>query len=138
MRISSLGSQLVIKQLKDLGIKNPWIGEWKSFKNNIRPESDEYFQKLLKYLAIEPSETISAMNSLRRLHLMAAMRLRKMLKEKFENANLQIIHDAGFLIVDLGESPEIAKLGAFVCLSIGEDVFEVPESAVKQLQKAVI
>jgi hypothetical protein len=138
IRISSLGSQLVIKQLKDLGIKNPWIGEWKSFKNNIRPESDEYFQKLLKYLAIEPSETISAMNSLRRLHLMAAMRLRKMLKEKFENANLQIIHEAGFLIVDLGDSPEIAKLGAFVCLSIGEDFFEVPESAVKQLQKAVI
>jgi hypothetical protein len=137
-RIASLGSQLVIKQLKDLGIKNPWIGEWKSFKNNIRPESDEYFQKLLKYLAIDPLETISAMNSLRRLHLMAAMRLRKLLKEKFENANLQTIHEAGFLIVDLGESPEIAKLGAFVCLSIGEDVFEVPESAVKQLQKAVI
>jgi hypothetical protein len=68
----------------------------------------------------------------------AAMRLRKMLKEKFENANLQIIHEVGFLIVDLGESPEIAKLGAFVCLSIGEEVFEVPESAVKHLQKAVI
>jgi len=138
VRIVSLGSQLVITQLKDLGIKNPWIGEWKSFKNNIRPESDEYFQKLLKYLAIDPSETITAMNSLRRLHLMAAMKLRKMLKEKFENANLQTIHETGFLIVDLGESPEIAKLGAFVCLSIGEDVFEVPESAVKQLQKAVI
>lgn len=138
MRISSLGSQLVIKQLKDLGIKNPWIGEWKSFKNNIRPESDENFQKLLKYLAIEPSKTIVAMNALRRLHLMAAMRLRKMLKEKFENANLQTINENGFLIADLGETPEIAKLGAFVCLSIGEEIFEVPESAVKQLQKAVI
>jgi hypothetical protein len=121
-----------------LGIKNPWIGEWKSFKNNIRPESDENFQKLLKYLSIEPSETISAMNALRRLHLMAAMRLRMMLKEKFENANSKTIHEDGFLIVDLGETPEIAKLGAFVCLSIGEDVFEVPESSVKQLQKAVI
>ena len=138
MRIASLGSQLVIKQLKDLGIKNPWIGEWKSFKNNIRPESDEYFQKLLKYLAIEPTVTISAMNSLRRLHLVAAMRLRKMLKEKFENTDLQAIYNEGFLILDLGETPEIAKLGAFVCLSIGDDVFEVPESAVKQLQKAVI
>jgi hypothetical protein len=137
MRISSLGSSLVIKQLKDLGIKNPWIGEWKSFKNNIRPENDDYFRKLLKYLAIEPESTIEAMNALRRLHLMAAMRLRKMLKEKFENANLQTIHEEGFLIEDLGESPEIAKLGAFICLSIGEDVFEVPESAVKQLQKAV-
>jgi len=138
LRISSLGSQLVIKQLKDLGIKNPWIGEWKSFKNNIRPESDEYFRKLLQYLAIEPDKTIKAMNSLRRLHLMAAMRLRKMLKEKFENADMQTIHTQGFLIEDLGESPEIAKLGAFLCLSIGEDVFEVPESAVKQLQKAVV
>jgi len=138
LRISSLGSQLVIKQLKDLGIRNPWIGEWKSFKNNIRPESDEYFRKLLKYLAIEPEETISAMNSLRRLHLMAAMRLRKMLKEKFENADLHTIHEKGFLIKDLGESPEIAKLGAFICLSISEDVFEIPESAVKQLQRAVI
>lgn len=138
MRISSLGSQLVIQQLKDLGIKNPWIGEWKSFKNNIRPENDDNFFKLLKYLAIEPESTIVAMNSLRKLHLMAAMRLRKMLKEKFENANLQPIRENGFLIEDLGESPEIAKLGAYVCLSIGEDVFEVPESAVKQLQKAVI
>jgi hypothetical protein len=137
-RISSLGSQLVIRQLKDLGIKNPWIGEWKSFKNNIRPESDEYFQKLLKYLDIEPSETISAMNALRRLHLMAAMRLRKMLKEEFENANLNALHENGFLIIDLGETPEVAKLGAFVCVSIGEEVFEVPESAVKQLQKAVV
>jgi hypothetical protein len=138
LRISSLGSQLVIKQLKDLGIKNPWIGEWKSFKNNIRPESDDYFRKLLQYLAIKPEETISAMNALRRLHLMAAMRLRKMLEEKFENADMQTIRTQGFLIEDLGESPEIAKLGAFVCLSIGDDVFEVPESAVKQLQKAVI
>jgi hypothetical protein len=136
LRISSLGSQLVIKQLRDLGIKNPWIGEWKSVKNNIRPESDEHFRKLLQYLAIETEETINAMNALRRLHLMAAMRLRKMLKEKFQNADMQTIRDQGYLIEDLGESSEIAKLGAFVCLSIGEDVFEVPESAVKQLQKA--
>lgn len=136
MRISSLGSPLVTRQLQDLGIKNPWIGEWKSLKNNIRPENDDYFRKLLKYLAIEPESTIAAMNALRRLHLMAAMRLRKMLKEKFESANLQTIHEKGFLIKDLGESPEIAKLGAFICLSIGEDVFEVPESAVKELQKA--
>lgn len=137
LRISTLGSRLVIKQLKDLGIKNPWIGEWKSFKNNIRPESDDYFKKILTYLSIQPTETMNAMNALRRLHLVAAMRLRKMLKEKFENANLQTIHEKGFLIVDLGETPEIAKLGAFVCLSIGNDIFEVPETAVKQLQKVV-
>ncbi|MEI9907999.1 MAG: hypothetical protein WDO06_09125 [Actinomycetota bacterium] len=137
-KISLLGSHLVVKQLKDLGIKNPWIQEWKSFKNNIRPDSDENFKNLLKYLAIDPEETIRAMNALRRLHLKAAMQLRKMLKEKFENADLQILHEKGFLIEDLGETPEIAKLGAFVCLSIGEEVFEVPESSVKQLQKATI
>ena len=65
------------------------------------------------------------------------MRFRKMLKDKFENADLDEIFEQGFLIEDLGESPEIAKLGAYVCLSIGDEVFDVPESAVKQLQGTV-
>lgn len=137
-RIKAVGSQVVIKELKDMGIKNPWINEWKSIKNNIRPDRDDYFEKLLRYLKIEPAETISAMNALRKLHLMAAMRLRKLLKEKFESIDLQVIYDSGFVLVDLGVTPEIAKLGAFVCLSVGEDVFDVPESEVKQLKKAVL
>lgn len=132
-----MGAPEVIRQLRAVGIKNPWIGEWKSLKNNIRPDSDDYFSKLLVYLEIEPTETIFAMNSLRRLHLIAAMRLRKMLRDKFESVNLQEIHKSGFLIIDLGENSEIAKLGAFVCLSIGDDVFDVPESAVKLLRKAI-
>jgi hypothetical protein len=136
-RISILGSQLVIRQLKDLGIVNPWINEWKSFKNNIRPENDDYFRTLLIYLDIEPEETMKAMNALRRLHLIGAMRFRKMLKDQFENADLDEIYEKGFLIEDLGESPEIAKLGAYACLSIGDEVFDVPESAVKQLQGTV-
>ncbi len=136
-RISILGSQLVVRQLKDLGIVNPWINEWKSFKNNIRPENDHYFRTLLIYLDIEPEETMKAMNALRRLHLIGAMRFRKMLKDQFENADLDEIYEKGFLIEDLGESPEIAKLGAYACLSIGDEVFDVPESAVKQLQGTV-
>ena len=32
---------------------------------------------------------------------------------------------------------EVAKLGAFRCVSIGNEVFEVPESAVKQLQPGI-
>jgi hypothetical protein len=135
IRMAMLGSPVVIKQLQNLGIPNPWLGEWKSVKNNIRPDRDDYFRILLDYLGIEPNETMAAMNGLRRLHRVAAMRLRKMLKEKFENADLQPIHDYGLLIEDLGETQEIAKLGAFVCLSIGDEVFEVPESSVKHLQR---
>ena len=137
-RISTLGAQVVINQLKALGIPNPWIREWKSVKHNIRPDSDESFRILLNYLAVETEETIRAMNALRRLHLMAAMRLRKLLKEKFEQADLQIIQENGFLVEDFDSSPEIAKLGAFVCRSIGDEVFDIPESAVKQLQRAVM
>jgi hypothetical protein len=136
-RISTLGAQSVIDQLKALGISNPWIREWKSI-NNIRPENDEYFRILLNYLAVEPEETINAMNALRRLHLMAAMRLRKLLKEKFEQADLEVIYKEGFLIEDFGDSPEIAKLGAFVCRSVGDEEFDIPESAVKQIQKAIV
>ena len=80
---------------------------------------------------------MKAMNALRRLHLIGAMRFRKMLKDQFENADLDEIYEKGFLIEDLGESPEIAKLGAYACLSIGDEVFDVPESAVKQLQGTV-
>ena len=83
---------------------------------------------------IEPIETIEAMNSLRHLHQVAGMRFRSILKKKFETLDLEPIMVEGFKIVTLGDEAGVAKLGAYRCDSIGKDVFDVPESAVKQLQ----
>jgi hypothetical protein len=77
------------------------------------------------------------MNILRHLHQVAGMRFRAILKQKFETLDLDKISVNGFALVELGSESEVAKLGAFRCISIGNEVFEVPESAVKQLQPGI-
>jgi hypothetical protein len=135
-KLTKLGSQKVTRDLQDLGITNPWIAEWAS-AGTIRPNSLDNFTTLLAYLDIEPLGTIEAMNSLRHLHQVAGMRFRSILKKKFETLDLEPIMLNGFTIVKLGDEAGVAKLGAYRCVSIGKDVFDVPESAVKQLQPGI-
>ena len=132
-KISIYGTAKVIRDLKDLGVANPWIIDW-SHPSTIRPNSIDNFKIILTYLNIEHEETIGAMNVLRHLHQVAGMRFRAMLKQKFETLDLDRISVNGFILVELGSDSDVAKLGAFRCLSIGNEFFEVPESAVKQLQ----
>ena len=132
-KITQFGSLKVTRELQDLGVANPWLTEWAS-PGTIRPNSLDNFTTLLHYLDIEPIETIEAMNSLRHLHQVAGMRFRSILKKKFETLDLEPIMVEGFKIVTLGDEAGVAKLGAYRCDSIGKDVFDVPESAVKQLQ----
>jgi hypothetical protein len=135
-KISINGGAKVIRDLKDLGVANPWIAEW-SHPSTIRPNSIDNFKIILTYLSIEHEETIEAMNILRHLHQVAGMRFRAMLKQKFETLDLDKISVNGYVLVELGNESEVAKLGAFKCVSIGNEVFEVPESAVKQLQPGI-
>lgn len=132
-KVKLMGIERVKRDLQDLGIVNPWIGEW-MHPTNIRPNSLANFSALLKYLGIEPDLTVTAMSHLRHLHQIAGMRFRKILKSKFENIQLSDFVKTGFLLVDMGEDVEVAKLGAFRVVSVGNDVLQVPESAVKQLQ----
>jgi hypothetical protein len=88
-------------------------------------------------LGIEHERTIEAMNILRHLHQVAGMRFRAMLKQKFETLDLDQISLKGYVLVELGNDSDVAKLGAFKCVSIGSEIFEVPESAVKQLQPGI-
>ena len=136
-RMKSLGIQRVTSDLQGLGIANPWLGEW-SHSGNIRPNSLTNFTLLLEYLDLEPKATIEAMNTLRHLHQLAGMRFRSILKKKFEIQELGAIFSDGFVIVNLGEEAGVADLGAYLCKSIGTEVFDVPESAVKQLQPGKI
>jgi hypothetical protein len=135
-RMKILGVPRVARDLKELGILNPWLSEWAHI-GTIRPNSLTNFTKLLEYLDIEPLETVEAMNTLRHLHQAAGSRFRSILKKKFETLDLHDVFLEGFIIVKLGEKAAIAKLGAYRCISIGKEVFEVPESAVKQLQPGV-
>jgi hypothetical protein len=130
------GAAKVIRDLKDLGVANPWIVDW-SHPSTIRPNSIDNFKIILTYLNIEHGKTIEAMNTLRHLHQVAGMRFRAMLKQKFETLDLDQISVNGYVLVELGNDSEVAKLGAFKCVSIGSEVFEVPESAVKQLQPGI-
>lgn len=132
-RMKSLGIQRVTSDLQKLGIANPWLAEW-AHSGNIRPNSLTNFTLLLEYLDVEPKATIDAMNSLRHLHQLAGMRFRSILKKKFETQELGAIFSDGFIVVNLGEEAGVADLGAYLCKSIGTEVFDVPESAVKQLQ----
>jgi hypothetical protein len=133
-RINEQGSAVVFRQLQDRGITNPWLQEW-SHPKNIRPNSDTSFKVLLKYLGVEVDETVEAMNLLRYLHQMAGMRFRKILKQKFESIDKNKFYEKGFEIVDVGASAGVAKLGAFRVISIGQEVLQVPENAIKQLQE---
>ena len=135
-RMRNLGSSRVSIHLKELGIANSWLSEW-AHSGTIRPNSIKTFTILLDYLGIEPSETIEAMNILRHLHQAAGSRFRSILKQKFETLNLQDLFSQGYTVVQLGEKSAIAKLGAYRCMSIGNEVFQVPESAVKQLQSGI-
>ena len=135
-KISQNGAARVTQDLKDLGVSNPWIIDW-AHSSTIRPNSTDNFKIILSYLNIEQDETIEAMNILRHLHQVAGMRFRAILKQKFETLDLDKISVNGFALVELGSESEVAKLGAFRCLSIGNEVFEVPESAVKQLQPGI-
>jgi hypothetical protein len=135
-RISINGTAKVIRDLKDLGVANPWIIDW-SHQSTIRPNSIDNFKIILTYLNIEHEETIEAMNILRHLHQVAGMRFRAILKQKFETLDLDEISLNGYVLVELGNDSDVAKLGAFKCVSIGNEVFEVPESAVKQLQPGI-
>jgi len=135
-RISINGTAKVIRDLKDLGVANPWIIDW-SHQSTIRPNSIANFKIILTYLNIEHEETIEAMNILRHLHQVAGMRFRAILKQKFETLDLDEISLNGYVLVELGNDSDVAKLGAFKCVSIGNEVFEVPESAVKQLQPGI-
>jgi hypothetical protein len=136
-KISVNGAAKVIRDLKDLGVSNPWIMDW-AHPSTIRPNSIDNFKIILSYLNIEHDETIEAMNILRHLHQVAGMRFRAILKQKFETLDLDKISLNGFVLVELGSEAEVAKLGAFKCVSIGSEVFEVPESAVKQLQPGIM
>lgn len=135
-KISIYGAPKVIRDLKDLGVSNPWIIDW-SHPSTIRPNSIDNFKAVLSYLNIEHDETIEAMNTLRHLHQVAGMRFRAILKQKFETLDLDKITLNGYVLVELGNESDVAKLGAFKCVSIGNEVFEVPESAVKQLQPGI-
>lgn len=135
-RMRNLGSNRVSIHLQELGIANSWLSEW-AHSGTIRPNSIKTFTILLEYLGIEPSETIEAMNILRHLHQAAGSRFRSILKQKFETLNLQDLFSQGFTVVQLGDKAAIAKLGAYRCMSIGNEVFQVPESAVKQLQPGI-
>lgn len=135
-KISIFGGPKVIRDLKNLGIANPWIIDW-SHPSTIRPNSIDNFKIILTYLNIEHEETIEAMNILRHLHQVAGMRFRAILKQKFETLDLDEISLNGFVLVELGNDTDVAKLGAFRCVSIGNEIFEVPESAVKQLQPGI-
>lgn len=132
-RMKGLGIQTVTTDLQKLGIVNPWLAEWANY-GNIRPNSLTNFTLLLEYLHIEPKATIEAMNTLRHLHQVAGMRFRSSLKKKFETQELDALSSDGFIIVNLGAEAGVADLGAYRCKSISSEVFDVPESAVKQLQ----
>lgn len=136
-KISVNGAAKVIRDLKDLGVSNPWIIDW-AHPSTIRPNSIDNFKIILSYLNIQHDETIEAMNILRHLHQVAGMRFRAILKQKFETLDLDKISVNGFVLVELGSEAEVAKLGAFKCVSIGSEIFEVPESAVKQLQPGIM
>ena len=135
-KISINGAVKVVRDLKYLGVANPWIIEW-SHQSTIRPNSIDHFKIILTYLNIGHEETIDAMNILRHLHQVAGMRFRAILKQKFETLDLDAISLNGYVLVELGNDSDVAKLGAFKCVSIGNEVFEVPESAVKQLQPGI-
>lgn len=132
-KIQKIGSAKVSRELKELGIKSPWIQEWCK-ASNIRPNSDEVFTILLRYLDLPIEETIEQMNHLRYLHQVAGMRLRKLLEKQFESMDFSLLSEEGELIVEIEEASGVAKLGAFVIFSVGTEVFNIPHGSVRQIQ----
>ena len=132
-KMHELGTAKVTQDLQDLGITSPWIQEW-ARPSSIRPNSDVVFSSLLRYLDISIEETIAHMNHLRYLHQVAGMRFRKSLNKRFESIDATELSENGMLIVDIEDAAGVAKLGAFRVLSVGTEVFSIPQGSVRQIQ----
>ena len=118
--------------LKERGISRPWIKEWLE-PGSIRPQADSVFKILIKYLGMEVESTVNNMNALLALHKRAGFKFRDALKEAFEEIDLSELITDSYLEMEIEDAAGVAKLGAYKCLSISTEMYDVPESAVKRV-----
>lgn len=132
LKLKENGLARVVSDLRALGIARPWPKAW-VLQDTIRPQQDQTFKILLDYLGIPVAKTISNMNRLRQLHLAAGFRFREILKEEFERVDLESLKSDGYIELEVDYEGSVARLGAYYCLAVSEDTYEIPEFWVKKV-----
>jgi len=130
--VTNKSLSVVESDLRQRGIQRPWIKEWLQ-AGSIRPQADRVFEILIDYLGMEVESTVASMNSLLAFHKKAGFKFREVLKEAFEEIDLSELLADSYLEMEIEDEASVAKLGAYKCLSISAETYEVPESAVKRI-----
>lgn len=137
-RIESLGTDLVIRHLQSLGLKNPYPTFWAN-PLRIAPRT-ESFRILLNYLGLSDSadEYMKAVEEIRVAHIKAGHKFLTILQTAFEEVNPAEIYRKGELDRSITGAGEIATLTAIVCLGKLPDIYSVPEEQIRKLIRTEI
>jgi hypothetical protein len=132
-RIDSKGSETVVRELKTLGIRNPYPSFWAN-PLRIAPRK-ETFRILLRYLNLETkvNEIFEAVDAIKVAHIKAGHKFLTILQSAFEEVEPQEIYQNGLLNRRIQGEGDIAILTAIVCLAKLPNIHRVPEEQIRKL-----
>ncbi len=133
-RIQTLGTDKVRNDLKQLGIKNPYVSSWHK-QDTMRPKSDGTFAILLEYLDFPEGPRAVLFSSARIVnsaHIAAGHEFLKRLKEAFEDVPASQIYGEGIVDKNISADGKVATLSAIVCLGRLDGTREIPEELIRR------
>lgn len=132
-RIDSKGSEVVTRELRALGIKNPYPSFWAN-PLRIAPRK-ETFRILLSYLNLNDKENdiFEAVDAIKVAHIKAGHKFLATLQTAFEEVEPWEIYQKGSLDRKIQGQGDIATLTAIVCLAKLPNIHRVPEEQIRKL-----
>lgn len=127
------GVEKVTKDLRELGIDNPYPTFWAN-PLRMRPKSDRNFEILIEYLdmSTRKKEVFEAANAIGGAHIKAGHAFLNALQDAFEEVEPTEIYREEILVRELSGTGSIAKLAAMVCLGKLPGIYEIPEEQTRK------
>jgi hypothetical protein len=127
-KVKRLGLNKVVRQLGEHGsprANETNVKNWMAYRG-IKTENIEDFQAIMKFVGLgsKTNEYWKIMEEIRKAHMRAGMEIRKMLLEKVNNTDLDILNRYGKMEFELAEK-EAGKLAAFRVKVISKETTEV-------------